>query len=157
METIRIGPTKMGRTKFELADVIRRFGKQFYEQCHPNEYQQRVLNAILLCRTSALGGHKDICNCCGKERFSYNSCRNRHCPKCQGTKQAIWVEDLMETTLQVKRYHIVFTIPHELNTLYMTNSGWFYGKMFAAVWDTLKQFGYTHFGVESGAVCVLHT
>jgi hypothetical protein len=143
--------------RYEIANVIESFGKEFAGRHHPNEYQQRVLNALLLCRTSSLGGHKEICGCCGKERISYNSCRNRHCPKCQGSKQAFWVEDLLETTLQVKHYHIVFTIPHELNTVCLFDSKWFYGLLFASVWETLRQFGYTRFGVESGAVCVLHT
>jgi hypothetical protein len=91
------------------------------------------------------------------ERFSYNSCRNRHCPKCQSSRQAFWVEDLLEATLAVKHYHIVFTVPNELNTICLIDSKWFYGTLFSCVWDTLRQFGYTHFGVETGAVCVLHT
>jgi len=147
----------MSRQQYEVADVIKLFGQRFCEEHHPNEYQKRILNALLLCRTTALGGHKEKCDCCAKERTSYNSCRNRHCPKCQGSKQAFWVEDLLETTLQVKHYHIVFTVPHELNTVCLIDSKWFYGQLFATVWDTLLQFGYTHFDVESGAVCVLHT
>lgn len=67
---------------------------------------------------------------------------NMHCPKCQSSKQAFWVEDLLETTLPVKHYHIVFTVPHELNTVCMLNSKWFYGQLFSAVWETLRQFGY---------------
>jgi hypothetical protein len=147
----------MSRPHHEIANVIESFGKEFAARHHPNEYQQRVLNSLLLCRTSLLGGHKETCNCCGKERISYNSCRNRHCPKCQGSKQAFWVDDLLETTLPVKHYHIVFTIPHELNTVCLLDSKWFYGQLFASVWETLRQFGYTRFGIESGAVCVLHT
>jgi hypothetical protein len=147
----------MNRTEYEVADVIRKFGDPFLKKHHPNEYRQRVLRALSQCRTSALGGHKDECDCCGKIRISYNSCGNRHCPKCQAAKQAFWIEDLMEKTLPVKHYHLVFTVPHELNTISMTNSGWFYNRFFAAVWDTLRTFGYSHFGVESGAVCVLHT
>jgi hypothetical protein len=145
------------RSRYELADVIGGFGKEFSQRYHPNGYQQRVLNALALCRTSALGGHIDTCDCCGKERISYNSCRNRHCPKCQSSKQAFWADDLLETTLPVKHYHIVFTIPHELNTVCLLDSKWFYGLLFSAVWETLRQFGYTRFGVEGGAVCVLHT
>ena len=147
----------MSRPQYEVADVIERFGNQFYAQYNPNQYQQSVLNALSICRTSELGWHKDVCDCCGKERISYNSCRNRHCPKCQSARQAFWIEDLLETTLPVKHYHIVFTIPHELNAICLLDSKWFYGQLFSAVWDTLRQFGYTHFGVEGGAVCVLHT
>jgi len=147
----------MNRPSFELADVIRQFGAQFTTECKPNSYQQRVLNALSVCRTSELGGHKEVCDCCQKHRISYNSCRNRHCPKCQGSKQAFWVEDLLDTTLEVKHYHIVFTVPHELNTVCMLDSAWFYSRLFSAVWETLRQLGYTRFGVETGAVCVLHT
>jgi len=147
----------MNRPGFEVADVINRFGKQFTQKYQPNSYQQRVLNALLLCRTSALGGHKEVCGCCAKERISYNSCRNRHCPKCQSSKQAFWVDDLLETTLEVKHYHIVFTIPHELNRIALLDSTGLYRQLFISVWDTLRQFGYTRFGVESGAVCMLHT
>jgi hypothetical protein len=147
----------VSRPKYEVADVIERFGPQFHDECKPNQYQVRVLNALSLCRTSELGWHKDVCDCCGKERISYNSCRNRHCPKCQSARQAFWIEDLLETTLPVKHYHIVFTVPQELNHVCLLDSKWFYGQLFSAVWDTLRQFGYTHFGVEGGAVCVLHT
>lgn len=147
----------MSRPQYEVADAIERFGKQFCAECNPNQYQRRILNALSICRTSELGWHKDVCDCCGKERISYNSCRNRHCPKCQSARQAFWIEDLLETTLPVKHYHIVFTVPHELNTICLLDSKWFYGQLFASVWDTLRQFGYTHFGVEGGAVCVLHT
>ena len=147
----------MSRPQFELADVIKRFGNEFFDTCKPNGYQRKVLRALALCRTPALGGHKDECDGCGRERFSYNSCRNRHCPKCQSSRQAFWVEDLLEATLAVKHYHIVFTIAHELNAICLLDSKWFYGTLFACVWDTLRQFGYTHFGVETGAVCVLHS
>jgi len=147
----------MSRPQYEVADVIAQFGKQFHAECNPNQYQMRILNALSICRTSELGWHKDVCDCCGKERISYNSCRNRHCPKCQSARQAFWIEDLLETTLPVKHYHIVFTIPHELNSICLLDSKWFYGQLFSTVWDTLRQFGYTHFGVEGGAVCVLHT
>jgi len=147
----------MSRSGFELADVISRFGNLFVEQCNPNSFQQRVLNAISVCRTSELGGHKEACDCCGKIRVSYNSCRNRHCPKCQASKQALWVDDLLQAALAVKHYHMVFTVPHGLNTLVLLDSPGFYKLLFNAVWETIRQFGYTRFSVESGAICVLHT
>jgi hypothetical protein len=147
----------MQRPKHEVAEIIRRFGREFIEKHQPNAFQLRILDALEKCRTSALGGHKERCNCCGKERICYNSCRNRHCPKCQGAKQAFWVEDRMNQALNVKHYHIVFTVPEELNTICLLDSKWFYNHMFACVWSTLLSFGYSHFGVESGAICVLHT
>jgi Putative transposase/Transposase zinc-binding domain len=147
----------MNRSRYEIADIIRRFAKQFTANHNPNAYHMRVLDALTQCRTSSLGGHADACDCCGQIRISYNSCRNRHCPKCQSSKQAFWVEDLLLSTLEVKHYHIVFTVPEELNDICLSDSSMFYGKLFCSVWDTLRTFGYTRFGVESGAVCVLHT
>lgn len=147
----------MNNSQYEISDIIRQFGPGFIDSCNPNSYQKTVLNALSVCRTSALGGHKELCDSCKKQRISYNSCRNRHCPKCQGSKQVFWVEDLLEISLPVKHYHIVFTIPHELNTICQFDSKWFYGRLFSSVWETLRQFGYTRYGVETGAVCVLHT
>ena len=147
----------MSRPKYEVADVIRQFGARFIAEHHPNSYELRILNALLACRTASLGGHKEVCSCCGKKRISYNSCRNRHCPKCLATKQAIWVDNLMESVLAIKHYHIVFTVPHQLNQICLLSSKWFYGRLFSVVWETLRQFGYTRFGVETGAICVLHT
>jgi len=147
----------MSRPSFELADIIKKFATPFFLQYKPNAHQQKILNTLSVCRTSALGGHKEKCSCCHKTLVSYNSCRNRHCPKCQSSKQAFWVEDLLATTLAVKHYHVVFTIPHVLNKVCIQNSEWFYARLFANVWETLRQLGYSRFGVECGAICVLHT
>ncbi len=145
------------RTAFEIADVISRFGRDYITHCNPNTYILRTLDALSKCRTSALGGHKERCDCCGKERISYNSCRNRHCPKCQAGKQAIWGEERMMQAIPVKHYHVVFTLPDVLNDICQLDSRSFYSAMFQSVWDTLRTFGYSHYGVESGAICVLHT
>jgi len=147
----------MARPIFDLAHIINRFGKQFVQRYNPNAYILRTLNAIAVCRTSELGGHEIACDCCGTIQVSYNSCRNRHCPKCQGSKQTLWVDDLIHATLPVKHYHIVFTVPHELNAICLLDSAAFYNRLFACVWDTLRTAGYANFGVEPGAVCVLHT
>lgn len=147
----------MSRPQFEIADVIEQYGPAFYEAEKPNLFHQQVLRALLRCRTSQMGYHAQACDHCGDIRISYNSCRNRHCPKCQTSRQQFWVEDLLEKTLPVKHYHMVFTVPHELNTICMLDSKWFYGALFDTVWDTLRTFGYTKYGVETGAVCVLHT
>lgn len=147
----------MERPRFEVARIINRFGQQFVDECQPNSFIIRTLDALQKCRTSALGGHKDICDCCGKPRISYNSCRNRHCPKCQGAKQALWVDDRMNDALDVKYFHIVFTVPEELNLICLLNSKLFYKTLFECVWSVLLQFGYTSYGIESGAICVLHT
>lgn len=147
----------MQKKGFEIADAIRQFGPSFIHQHNPNPWQLRTLDALSKCKTSALGGHKYRCNHCGKEHIVYNSCRNRHCPKCQGVENSFWIEDRIRSVLPVGHYHIVFTVPETLNRICMLDSRWFYQRMFASVWETLRQFGYIHFGVESGAICVLHT
>lgn len=145
------------KVKFELADVIYQFGKQLSRQEKLSPQQIKALFNIVQCRTSSLGGHQEVCDCCGVTRYSYNSCGDRHCPKCLWAKQALWVEKLIESTLPVKHYHIVFTVPHCLNSICLWDNRMFYNVLFDAVWKTLHSFGYTHYGVESGAVAVLHT
>lgn len=145
------------RPKYELADVINRFGSGLTAQTKLTPLQQKVLGKIAQCRTAALGGHEEVCEGCGTVRYSYNSCGDRHCPKCQASKQALWVDDLMQNTLPIKHYHIVFTLPHQLNAVCLHNQRLYYDLLFAAVWNTLRSFGYTYYGVESGAVAVLHT
>ena len=147
----------MARTHFELATVIKRYGADFRMQCSPNNYQLTVLNALQQCRTAELGGHKDKCDSCGTEHYSYNSCGNRHCPKCQLARQMLWAEDRMRDSLNVKHFHIVFTVPDELNPVCLADSLFFYESLFSCVKETLCAFGYSHYGVETGAICVLHT
>lgn len=145
------------RTKFELADVVNMFGAGLYAKGKLAPFQLKVLGKIADCRTAALGGHEEACKSCGSVRYSYNSCRNRHCPKCQAAKQAFWVEDLVHSTLPIKHYHIIFTVPHQLNAVCLHNQRMYYDLLFAAVSNTLRSFGYSHYGVESGAICVLHS
>lgn len=147
----------MGRTSFEVAEAIARFGKPYVEERAPNTFILRTLDALSKCRTPALGGHRDRCDACGKERYSYNSCRDRHCPKCQAARQALWVEDRIREALGVKYFHVVFTLPEELNQICLLDSRWFYNNLFACAWETLRTFGYSHYGVETGALCLLHT
>jgi len=147
----------MRKSKFELADVVCKFGKALIEKEKLSPGQVKALYNILQCRTSALGGHEEECDHCKEVRYSYNSCGDRHCPKCQNTKQAIWVEDLMKSTLPVKHYHIIFTVPHCLNDLCIWDSSMYYKILFSAVWRTLHSFGYTHHGAETGAIAVLHS
>lgn len=145
------------RAKFDLAEVIRRFGRQFVEKEKPSPRQTRVLHNILQCRTASLGGHKEVCDHCGETRYSYNSCGDRHCPKCLAAKQAVWIEKLIEDTLPVRHYHIIFTVPHCLNPICLWDAALYYRLLFRAVWETLHSFGYSHFGVLSGAIAVLHS
>jgi hypothetical protein len=145
------------RKDLEMADVVRHFGKQYLEKYHPSTEKIKVLFDILQCRTSVFGGHEERCNCCSEVRYSYNSCGNRHCPKCLSVKQAIWIDKLLEQTLPIKHYHIVFTVAHQLNEICLFDRKMYYKLLFSAVWRTLHSFGYTHYGVESGAICVLHS
>ncbi len=145
------------RTKFELADVVKRFGNQLTAKTKINSHQLKVLGKIAQCRTAALGGHEEACNHCGTVRYSYNSCGDRHCPKCQSAKQATWIDDLIQNTLPIKHYHIVFTLPHPLHAICLHNQRMYYDLLFGAVWNTLRSFSYSHFGVEGGAIAVLHT
>lgn len=145
------------RSKYELADVVYRFGKQLVEKEKLSPEQSKALFNIIQCRTSKLGGHKEKCNCCGEERYSYNSCGDRHCPKCQSNKQAIWVDQITRTTLKIKHYHIIFTVPHCLNNICLWKDREYYKILFSAVWRTLHSFGYTHYGAETGAIAVLHS
>ncbi len=147
----------MMRPKYELAQVIEQFYEDFVIKHNPNSYILRTLHALRICRTSALGGHIEKCDSCGHIRISYNSCRNRHCPKCQASKQAFWAEDVSERIIDTKYFHLVFTVPEVLNSICLIDSKKFYSTLFSSVWDTLRTFGYTHYGTESGAVAVLHT
>jgi hypothetical protein len=145
------------KTKLELADVVQRFGKQLLEREKLSPIQTKALHNILQCRTAALGGHEEHCNSCEAVRYSYNSCGDRNCPKCLAAKQLVWVEKLMEKTLAVNHFHIVFTVPHCLNDICLWNDRLYYKILFSAVWRTLHSFGYSHYGVESGAVAILHS
>lgn len=145
------------RARFELADAVNLFGAGLVAKTKLPPLKLKVLGKIVQCRTAALGGHEEACESCGVVRYSYNSCGDRHCPKCQAAKQAFWIDDLMQSTLPVKHYHIVFTVPHHLNAVCLHNDRVYYDLLFAAVWNTLHSFGYSHYGVESGAICVLHS
>ena len=147
----------MWKRKIELADVVQKFGRLLVENNNLSPQQTKVLHNILQCRTAALGGHEQACDKCGEIRYSYNSCGDRHCPKCQLYKQTKWIEKLEGETLSVKHYHIIFTVPHCLNEVCLWNDKLYYKLLFKAMWDTLRSFGYTNYGVESGAVAVLHT
>jgi len=146
-----------GRQRYELADVVRKFGRKFIEQDNASPRQVKALNNIVSCRTAVLGGHEEACDHCGEIHCSYNSCGDRHCPKCQITKQAVWVDNLIHATLPVKHFHIIFTVPHSLNDICIWNARMYYDILFNAAWSTLRSFGYTHYGAETGAIAILHS
>ena len=145
------------RTNIDLAQVVKYFGKSLLKSRSLSPQQTKVLHNIVSCRTASLGGHKEVCNHCGKVQYSYNSCGDRHCPKCQHSKQVKWIDKLQKEALPVKHYHIIFTVPHSLNAVYLWNKKLYFKILFQSVWETLRSFGYTHYGVESGAIAVLHT
>ena len=147
------------RPRWEVADIFRLHGEA-YRRAHrlPRE-QIEVMSAIERCRTAALGGHLERCDACGFERPAYNSCRNRHCPKCQALAKARWLEARRAELLPVPYFHLVFTLPHELNAVALANKRSIYGLLFHAAADTLKDFSRDprHLGGKSGFTTLLHT
>ena len=139
----------------EVADVLRKLGKGI-ENLGLNSWQLRTLSAIKKCRTAELGGHIDACDDCGSLRISYNSCRNRHCPKCQGNKREDWIQARMTELLPVPYFHVVFTLPSSINSLAIHQPKIVYDTLFEATWETLKQFGKAK-EIQAGMIAVLHT
>ena len=151
----------MKRPKLEVADVFRRYGSA-YRQQHAGSLsrgQRRVMSAIELCRSAALGGHLEQCNSCGHQRPAYNSCRNRHCPKCQSLARAQWLEDRQAELLPVEYFHVVFTVPQEIAAIAYQNKEVVYGILFRATAETLRTIAADpkHLGAEIGFLAVLHT
>jgi Transposase zinc-binding domain/Putative transposase len=141
----------------ELADIFRQYSQSFQRTQGVSSYEQKVIRAVSLCRTQELGGHLDRCNACGFERPAYNSCRNRHCPKCQSLTKARWLERQTAELLPVGYFHLVFTLPHELNRLILANKKIVLSLLFKAVSQTLLEFGRSRLGGTLGILTVLHT
>lgn len=139
--------------------MVRAHGEAYRRLHHPSAAQQAVLRHIGQCRTSALGGHVDACDSCGFQRISYNSCRDRHCPKCQSTAQAEWISQRIERLLPVSYFHVVFTLPDELNPLALRNQSVLYNLLFSAASQTLLTVARDekHLGAQIGFTAVLHT
>ncbi len=151
----------MNRPKLEVADVFRRYGSA-YRQEHGaslSRGQRRVMSAIELCRTAALGGHLEQCDSCGHQRPAYNSCRNRHCPKCQSLAGAQWLQDRQAELLPTPYFHVVFTLPEEIAAIAFQNKREVYGVLFRAAAETLRTIAADpkHLGAEIGFLAVLHT
>jgi len=146
-----------GEARPELADVFRHYGESYQRTHRLLASEQRVMRAVSVCRTQELGGHLDRCDACGFERPAYNSCRNRHCPKCQSLAKAQWLEKQTSELLPVGYFHLVFTLPHELNRLILGNKKILLGLLFKAVSETLLEFGQSRFGGTVGIIAVLHT
>lgn len=149
------------RSDVEVADIFRRHGAAFRltNEGHLGRVERRVMSAIELCRTAALGGHVEACEDCAHARVAYNSCRNRHCPKCQGAAREQWLTDREVDLLPIPYFHVVFTVPAEIAAMAYQNKRQVYAILFDAVAETLKTIGADprHLGGELGFIAILHT
>src|SRR5947209_701101 len=145
----------------EVADILRAQGSRFLDRYRSTlTFQQlKAFRAIRDCRTAALSGHLDACSRCGHQAISYNSCRNRHCPKCQSQARERWLAAREQELLPIGYFHVVFTVPHELNVLALTNARSFYHLLFAASAATAIEVAADakHLGAEIGMISILHT
>ena len=151
----------MSRPTLEVADIIRAQGDCFVEQNRSwlSFKQLKVLQAVKRCRTMALGGHLDACSTCNYSAISYNSCRDRHCPKCQAQARQRWIQAREEELLGLSYFHVVFTVPHQLNPLCRNNAKLFYDLLFRATAQTMLEVAADpkHLGAEIGFLAILHT
>jgi hypothetical protein len=149
------------RPAVEVADVLRDCGSRFVRQFASvlTTQPRRALQDLSRCRTAELGGHVEACDHCNHRRVAYNSCRNRHCPKCQGTQMARWLTREAANVLPVEYFHVVFTLPQEVAALALQNPRVIYGLLFRASWETLRDVAADpkHLGAEVGVLAVLHT
>ena len=138
---------------------MREHGQAFFAAHRPCSTQRRIFNDLLSCRTAAKGGHVERCDECGHKNIAYNSCRNRHCPKCQGAAQQKWLADREEELLPVEYFHVIFSVPDEIARIALQNKKTVYAILFRAVWETLRQIANDpkHLGAEIGALAILHT
>jgi hypothetical protein len=151
----------MDRPKLEVADVFRRYGEA-YRQEHGASLsmaQRRVMTAIEVCRTAVLGGHLEQCDHCGHQRNAYNSCSDRHCPKCQSFARFKWLQDRESELLNTQYFHVVFTLPQQIATMAYQNKRELYGILFRATAETLLTIAADpkHLGAKIGFFVVLHT
>ena len=149
------------RQSLEVADIFRTYGPA-YRAVHGHQMPLRhfrVMRAIEICRTSELGGHLDQCDHCGMVRISYNSCRNRHCPKCQCLEKERWLEAREKDLLPTPYFHVVFTFPEGLRPLALRNQKVIYNLLFKSVSETLTELARDseHLGAEIGFMAILHT
>jgi hypothetical protein len=151
----------MSRPKLEVADIFCRYGTAWRaaNQAHLSLGQRRVMTAIEICRTAALGGHVERCEDCAHTRIAYNSCRNRHCPKCQWSAAQAWLEAREAELLPVPYFHVVFTLPAAIGAIAYRNKAKVYGLLLAAAAETLTTIAADskHLGADIGVTAVLHT
>jgi hypothetical protein len=147
------------RPALEVADIFRAHGADYCTRHPVSAWQAAVLRRLAACRTAALGGHVDACDRCGYTRISYNSCRDRHCPKCQGVKRAAWLESRLERLLPVEHFHVVFTLPAALHPLVLHHPRRLYGLLFQTASQTLLTLAADgkRLGAQIGVTAILHT
>lgn len=147
------------RPAYEVADVLHAHWDEVTASGQFNTWQLRTLNALRRCRTTAMGGHIDGCDNCGHIRISYNSCRNRHCPKCQAVQREQWIAAREAELLPVNYFHVVFTLPETLNRLCMHAPKKMYDLLFDTAWSVMQSFAHNkkHLGAQTGMITVLHT
>ena len=147
------------RPPLEVADIFRQHGYDFRLMHTLLPEQRRVMRAIEQCRTASLGGHVEQCDACGHQRIAYNSCRNRHCPKCQSLAKARWLQARLAELLPVEYFHVVFTLPEQLAAVALQNKRVVYNLLFSATSETLRTIAADprHLGADIGFLAVLHT
>ena len=149
------------RPVLEVADIFRHHGAAYRDTQAGSlsRGQRRVMAAVEACRTAALGGHVEQCQDCGETRVAYNSCRNRHCPKCQGLARAQWLADRQAELLPVPYFHLVFTMPAAVAAIALRNKAVVYDILFKAAAETVRTIAADprHLGAETGMIAVLHT
>jgi hypothetical protein len=145
------------RSYLEVVDILRRFGPSYAQSHSVSPVEQRLIDDLTACRTARLGGHLEHCSQCGFERQAYHSCRHRHCPKCQTVTQIRWIEARRAELLPTPYFHTVFTLPHELNPLVLTNKRRLLGLLFQSASETLLDFGQRRLGGQLGAIMILHS
>jgi hypothetical protein len=150
-------PAPAGRPRYDIADIVRWHRSALDAETCLSPAQRRVLSDIERCRTAALGGHLDVCRSCGYEHPAYNSCRNRHCPKCQALRQEQWIAARGERLLSVRHFHVVFTLPAELRALAKAVPRAAFDALFAAASATLLDLGASRLDATLGVTMVLHT
>ena len=146
-----------GRPRLEVADILRAAGEAYRNRYAPTFDQRKVMLAIERCRTAALGGHLDVCAKCGDQTPAYNSCRNRHCPKCQSLAQARWIDRRRQRIVPTKYFHVVFTLPQELRAMARANPKEMYDLVLESAARTLLDFGRSRLHAQLGVTAVLHT
>ena len=151
----------MQRPALEVADIFRAHGPTWrhHERGHLSLGQLKIMSAIEQCRSIALGGHALRCSSCAEPQIAYNSCRNRHCPKCQSSAAQRWLEARQADLLPVEYYHVVFTLPAPISAIAYTNKAVIYGLLFEVAAETLRTIAADpkHLGAQIGATLVLHT